>query len=495
MLLADSWTQEGRKDPALILLLRIPVDRANAFGIVKRIVNLIPEPSGDPTFLRFMRRWHALAPLQPIPLRLLGMALFGMLEYRDARHLLRQLVHVQPQRAKNHWAMASTIMALGDVRLSIAAATRAVALGPGEEANWMSLALCLTWQPDAVNAVKAAHIALDLASKDGPPSEKAKHNASLVLLAAGQLDPGWHYHESRIACYPDKYPVPAGIPRWQGEPLEGKSILIFAEQGMGDEFVFSTCYRDVIRRARRTIIATRPKLVRLMQRSFPGAEVVVRGDDLPGAPDWFEYAGSLPRYFRRNRADFDVSPPLRADSAKVRRWRDWLDGLGPGPKIGFFWRSGPVRPQREPDIPCLGDWAPVLSVGGAVFVTLQDGNPDADIEGFRQRYGITLHQPPDIDLRNDLDDIAALASGLDLTIAILGSVPHMVAALGCPCWLLMRPGEPLGLFGLDRRGFPFHPTAKTFIKDHKDGWAHVMQEVAQGLRDIVKDRGGNAVPE
>ncbi|WP_255542550.1 hypothetical protein [Azospirillum sp. INR13] len=259
-------------------------------------------------------------------------------------------------------------------------------------------------------------------------------------------------------------------------------MLVWREQGVGDELMYSACYADLIARAGRVVVECEARLVDLFARSFPQAVVRAATAD-PMDADCHVPAGSLPLRLGWGLGGF---PPregwLRADAAAVRRWRGWLGGLdefgsdcptptlprwaGEGIKrlfgravavpprpagedrwgpnsalnIGLCWRSGLRNALRDTNYAPLTDWAPILTLPGLRLVTLQYDDCEAELIEAEETFGIAIHRPP-LDLRNDLDAAAALTAALDLVISAGTSVAEMAGALGVPVWRIGPAGD------------------------------------------------------
>jgi hypothetical protein len=175
----------------------------------------------------------------------------------------------------------------------------------------------------------------------------ARWHRSLVLLLQGLFERAWPDYEARLLS--ETWPRQGfPQPRWQGEALSGKTLLVHAEQGLGDEIMFASCLPEVISQAGRCIIDCHPRLVSIFERSFPAA--LVHGGHQWDDPSWLaaypavDYQipiGSLALHTRRNAGDFPRHAGyLRADPRKVAAWQERLAGLGAGAKVGLSWQGG-----------------------------------------------------------------------------------------------------------------------------------------------------------
>ncbi|MBK1838120.1 tetratricopeptide repeat protein [Azospirillum sp. YIM B02556] len=373
--------------------------------------------------------------------------------------------------------------------------SRALALEPGRAA----------WRYNQGNALHAAgrpaeaDAAYRQAVADDPTLTLAAFNRGYAALARGDLSAGWTGLEARFAAgraLPDRR---FRIPAWDGGDLTGKTVLVWREQGVGDELMFSACYADLIARAGRVIIECEPRLVDLFARSFPKATVRAATED-PVDADCHVPAGSLPSRLGWALGGFPTREGwLWADDAAVERWRGWLARLSgdtcphPLPRplgegggssafsgewrqsllrpagedrwgsnsafnIGFCWRSSLRSASRDANYAALTGWAPILTLPGLRLINLQYDDCEGELADAERRLGIAIHRPP-LDLKNDLDGAAALTAALDLVVSAGTSVAEMAGALGVPVWRIGPAGDWTAL-GTGCR--PWYPSMRLF---------------------------------
>jgi tetratricopeptide (TPR) repeat protein len=311
---------------------------------------------------------------------------------------------------------------------------------------------------------------------------------ALARLLAGDYARGWDDYEARKAVkgFPQR---PVHFPEWDGSGLAGRTILVYGEQGLGDEILFASVLPDVIAAAQHCIIECEARLEPIFRRSFPAATVYAGtvGRALPGevaARDiHFEAAlGSLPRFLRRNRGDFPRHRGyLRADPARVAFWRERLARLGPGLKVGISWTGGVRRTKRPLRSIPLERWWPILSVPAARFVSLQY-TPEAGAQAaeFHARYGIALEHWPEAIA--DYDETAALVCALDLVVSVCTAIVHLGGALGRPVWV-MTPYSPEWRYGIAGETMPWYPSVRLFRQPAYGEWDSVIAAVAAALRE------------
>ncbi len=323
---------------------------------------------------------------------------------------------------------------------------------------------------------------------------------STILINLGRVGEGWDEYEARLdPNFADVTVFRTGRPAWKpGADLAGKSLLLFGEQGLGDEILFANTLPDILDRLGpdgRLSLAVEARLVPLFQRSFPQARVgahhtgKIEGrthriapflDGELGSIDLWAPLASLLCEFRRTPEDFpDRTAFLSADPDRVADWKARLAREAPaGPKIGLLWKSAIISSGRHRYFSPFERWAPVLATPGVSFVNLQYGDCAAEIEQARREFGVEIWNPPGIDLKQDLDDVAALSSALDLVIGFSNATLNIAAACGAPTWLISAPGAWTCL-GTDR--YPWYPQVRLFRPSAFREWEPVMAEIAAEL--------------
>jgi hypothetical protein len=280
-------------------------------------------------------------------------------------------------------------------------------------------------------------------------------------------------------------PFPA--PRWQGEALSGKSILIHAEQGVGDEIWAAGMIDDVIARAQRVVVETTAKLVPLFARSFPHAEIVPKTNP-PDARcfegiDYQVPQGSLGRYLRGDLKEFPAGRAyLKADGLREAYWKAELAKLGPGLKVGVSWRGANAKGERALSYSRLTQWGELFGIAGIEWVNLQYDECEAELQEAEAKFGVKIHRYPEVDMFDDLDETAALMRGLDLVISAPTTVSILSAALGVNTWQMFY-GVHWQHFGLERS--PWYAKLITYSRSWQESWDEVLGRIADDLRAVV----------
>lgn len=322
---------------------------------------------------------------------------------------------------------------------------------------------------------------------------EAHWNLALALLLQDRYQEGWPEYEWGFAQGErtvQNYPYPA----WDGEDLNDKTLLILAEQGIGDEIMFASCITDVINKAKNCIIECDARLAPIFKRSFPDASILPRdkskeSNDLDGYPevDCQIPMGSLPRHFRKKLADFPRQQAyLRADGSLLQQWRDRLAALGDGVKIGISWRGGNKPETQLKRSTRLEQWQEMFAIEGVHFINLQYGDCAEELRDITDKLGVTIHDWDDVDPLKDMDGFLAQVAALDLVITIDNSTAHVAGALGTPVWTLL-PYIPDWRWRLDSQDTPWYASMTLLRQTRLRDWESVFILAEKSLKKYLCD--------
>ncbi len=369
---------------------------------------------------------------------------------------------------------------------------RALELKPDSPKLWGNLATVL-YETGAFDEAKLCYRRLHQIE---PDNVLALWNQSLLYLIQGDYQTGWPLYEHRFELPGSQRD---GLPMacWQGEDLTDRSVLIWAEQGLGDEIMFGGCLPDLLKITAKCIIECHVKLEKLYQRSFPCAQVLTYTghpgplpEELSNNVDFHLPVGSLPLYFRRSASDFSQPAGyLRADAERIAHWRDRLHALGGRIRIGISWRGGSVHSRQRLRSTPLPAWHSLLSIDGVRAVSLQYGAERDEIESFNcaqiDQQGLAYWP----DAIGDYDETAALVCALDLVISVDTTVVHLAGALGQPVWVLVA-AIPEWRYGRIGSFMSWYPSAVLFRQHQVGAWDPVFQDVATALAEAISASEG-----
>lgn len=408
-------------------------------------------------------------------------------DFAGALEQLQQCGGKQLPRA--HFNLALSLCEQGQAAEAQQHFDRATEIGPEDYVTQSTIGVMFLIHGDAGRA----RTLLQRAAAGAPDVPLIQWNRALIELYDGPSARAWNlfdwrFHPSAGAAFARDH-APA---EWRCEDLRGEALLVWGEGGVGDEILFASMYPDLLARGVRLVLECKGKLVQLFERSFPGARVVERCTPAdPSIATGVAYqisAGGLGKHLRQNLASFpDRKGFLTADAGRVAYWRERLGRLGPGPKIGFSWRSGNLKGERALACSRLEDWGDLLRVPGVHWICLQYDRCEGDLEQARTRFNVKLHRFEDVDYFDDLDEVAALMTALDLVISAPTTVSMQAAALGVETWQMT--------YGVDwhTHGAGRHPWLPELVRVERrcgEPWSEIQRSIAQQLRARVDISNG-----
>lgn len=331
------------------------------------------------------------------------------------------------------------------------------------------------------------------------------------LFSQGRLEEAWDHYEYRLAPNRTKgqsINFPQAPQKWQGEDLSSKSLLLCAEQGIGDEVLFMMIAKQLCEQAGTLYIAVEERLVSMLERAYPQAVVFAYDDthicgrtirqfgnlkagksDL-STIDYFAPLMSALKYVwpTLNSIPVYTDGYLTANADYARSIKQQIDDLGPGLKIGIAWSSMNVGQGRQGGYSKLADWYDVLTLKDVHFINLQYGDVQAEIDFAKAEFDCNIIEIQGVDLKQDLEGNLAIMDGLDIVLGPGTSTSCLSAALGKETWLISY-GRPFYDFGNDSAACLYLPHLRWFDRDHQDdGWTSVLKSVSTAL--INKSKQG-----
>jgi Tfp pilus assembly protein PilF len=397
----------------------------------------------------------------------------------EAEFHYRQAIALMPDHAQLQQNLGALLLKEKRFAESEEAMRAAVALAPDAPSAWSQLGVLLACTHREAEAEACYREALALE----PGHARAEFNLSYLLLRQARFEEGWRMLEARWQF--DRFPLSFDCPFWEGEALDGKSIVIGLEAGHGDMIHF--CRYAVLLKERGAVVSVvcHPALRRLFA-TLPGVDHVhALGDELPGGWDYWTRPMRLPGLFGTEMSSIPAAVPyLHAQPELAEHWRGMLpqDGL----RVGLAWR-GNANFENDADrsLPSLMSLAPLGAVAGSGaalhFVSLQKG--PAEGEALQPPVGMALH--PVGPLLADFADTAAVIATLDLVISVDTAVAHLAGAMGKPCWLLLPDYRCDWRWMKDRDDTPWYPTMRLLRQPRDGGWMPVIEQVAAALRGLA----------
>lgn len=355
---------------------------------------------------------------------------------------------------------------------------QALALMPTAPAAWTNLGIlqaCLQEESAAEDSYRTA-LTLD------PAHRLAAFNLSYLLLRQGRFEEGWRRFEARP--WYERLQSLLPCPRWQGEALTGKFLLIGIEAGHGDMIQF--CRYAPLLKARGAAhigLICHPALKTLLA-TLDGVDTIIALDESLPACTWDYWVPplSLPLHCQTRLDNMPAALPyLHADPDKTARWAErlHLDALAGQRRIGLVWKGNPhFENDADRSLPSLATLAPIAHLDGIRLICLQKGSGEAEAE--QSPAGLScLNLGPQL---GDFADTAAVISQLDLLISVDTAVAHLAGALGKPCWLLLPAYKTDWRWLTGRDDSPWYPgTLRLFRQNQPGDWGPVVREVRTAL--------------
>ncbi|MEP7064080.1 MAG: DUF5672 family protein [Betaproteobacteria bacterium] len=402
----------------------------------------------------------------------LGVIHYQRGEFDAALPLIERSVAQVGDEAEFHNNAGLLYAAVDRVDDAVEAYRNALARRPDHATAWNNLGLALTQRNDLDGASDAYRLALTV----NPDFAEARWNLALALLARGDFAEGWRHYDARLAlpALSDGERRVSG-PRYDGQPLQGRTLLLAAEQGLGDTLQFIRFARDFAARGARVIAQVPEPLMHLCATAAGVAEVLASADPLPA------YDFQLPLLSVGSALALDPmslhgdAPYLTADDARVVKWRNVLHAQRARLRIGLSWAGNPRHGNDRRRSIALATLAPLLDLDTVAWYSLQRDDGEDQIADVPSARSLRL-----VDARNDFDDKAALMRSLDLVISVDTSNAHLAGALGVPVWVLL-PFAPDWRWGLTGAGTPWYRSARLFRQPATRDWEPVVADVLRAL--------------
>jgi tetratricopeptide (TPR) repeat protein len=411
----------------------------------------------------------------------MGCALKNQGNLDKAIEACNKAILIKPDYVEAYNNMGNALKDQGNLDKSVEVYNKALAIKPDYAEAYNNMGTALQEQGELDKAIQAYNKAISLK----PDYAEAHQNLSFAFLNTGKLKEGldeyeWRWKHSNRSSVPRYFLQPM----WDGkQSLKDKKILLWSEQGIGDTINWSSCLSFISSQSEHCILECQEKLVPLLARSFPNIEVKPENKNLDRYRKDFDlhlpmgslYKNSLEEIVQNNKPKSFLVP----DPVRVRFWKERLSALGTGPYIGISWKSSNMSNKRLPNYCQISDFKPIITMPNVTIVNLQYVNFQDDLNKILQELGVLIHNFEDLDHYNNIDDVAALCSALDIVITTKTTVPLISAGTGTLTKLANWRQSPWNNILHN----PVGPLIDIFERDTLEPWDNVFNSIS---KDLVK---------
>ena len=416
----------------------------------------------------------------------LGLVLREQDRLEESAQIYRQAIEIKPDYAEAYNNLGNILAEQDRLEESIGAYRQAIEIKPDYAEAYNNLGNVLQLNADFKIAKQVYCKVLEMQ----PQFAAAHKNLGLLSLLMGDFKNGWREYEWRWQC--DDFAVNRHRfphPFWDGSSLAQKSILVWTEQGVGDEIMFSSMLPALLQGDVRIIVECTRRLIPLFQRTFPEIQFIPRENPINRqllnlVVDYQIPMLSLGRWLRPSTESFpsDQKSYLCSCAERTQQLRRKYQQLADGRLlVGVSWKSisADRRRSRSKSVP-LEYWTSILSRQDCFFLNLQYGDVKREIEEFKSKTNLRIYYEEEINSLGSLDDFAAQVSALDLIISTSNTTVHVAGGLGKSVWTLL-PHVSDWKWMLKGRSSVWYPAMKLFRQDEIGDWSGVFQSVASEL--------------
>jgi len=390
----------------------------------------------------------------------------------------RHSIELNPTYSETHLNLGALLANKKRFNEAEAAYKQAIALRPHSPVGWSNLGVLYACMKRELEAEQCHRMALSLDES----YTIARFNLSYILLRQGRFEEGWYCLESRN--WFAERTAHLTCPRWQGEGVVGKSILISYEAGHGDMIQFCRFASVLKAQGAASITMICHPALKTLFADLQGVDSVLSFEEQIPASGWdfWTHLLSIPHYCKTRLDTIPAKIPyLRAATNRIEKWAPLLPKNGL--RIGLVWKgNSQFENDADRSLPSLDVLTPLWTVGGVNFISLQKGAGEDEVTQLPG--GLTLiNLGPQL---TDFADTAAVVANLDLVICVDTAIAHLTAAIGKPCWVLLPEYKTDWRWMIDRTDSPWYPgIVRLFRQPAMGDWSSVVAKVVAALKQWV----------
>ncbi len=400
-------------------------------------------------------------------------------QYPEAIMLYESMLKTSPDHYQILVSLSYVQEAVGNIDAAIAAAERSIQVAPTQPEGYNNLGNAFKLKHDLEGASENFKKAISLR----PDFAIAEFNLATTRMLQGNLTAGWRGYERRTALDTSPQQQYPGQP-WRGEPLAGKSICLWCEQGFGDTLLFLRFAIELKQQgAERVLVLCQTELADLLRQVPQIDQILIAGDPQPDC-DYQCALLSVPLYLETSLETIPAAVPFfTPPEERLQHWRSVLSELS-GLKVGLNWSGNQSFPKNELRSIPLKELLPFGALQGVQLISLQQVNGLEQIDALQSEWNLWQPGPEYRAATGDFSECAALIRNLDLVITTDTAVAHLAGSLGVPVWILVSR-LPEWRWLLERSDSPWYPTARLFRQAELGDWEPVIQEVQAELELLV----------
>ena len=501
-LIAQGLSRLGVREHALAVLERALAVSEPSEDILTIMVNLSLEMEMYEVAVKVGQQLIAMNPSLPNAYVNLAVGYTGLGKFDESIDMLQQVLPLFPEYSDLWNVLATQVRERDGVEASSVFFEEALRLNPTDLKVISNYAISFVQSGDFKRALELNLRAVEL----NPDIPEPHIGAGQLLFLEGQMAEGWKHYQYRLNTRRKQNQTQIythGIEAWQGQSLEGKTLFICAEQGIGDEVMFGNYLPFLYERAEKLIIGCEHRLVSLYKRRFPNAIIDFYMDEFNQGYR-YRYFPNVQNRINTGELAVDYAIPLadalsyewtKPDAIKPHvdgflkpcpekqaEYKERLTALGPKPKIGLAWRSGVVAQQRNYLYSPIENFGPLMGLADKVdFVNLQYGDVTEELAKFERLYGAKVYNFDEVNLKTDIEANVAIASTLDLVVSCCSAPGMFALSSGCPT-ILTSSHRPWWCFGHDKK-VPFAKDAEYTVSEGQVDWHDIMQRVTERVSE------------